>query len=131
MKPRFSPEDVCADFAALLKTYRVKTVIGDRFGGEFPREAFRRHGVTYEVADRSKRELLRDALALLNSGNLELLDHDVLIQQIVGLERRSGPSGRTVINHSPGAHDDVANVALGIGAVLSTTQVSAIRGCVW
>ena len=36
----FSPEDVVTEFADTLKAYGVKKVMGDRYGGEWPREAF-------------------------------------------------------------------------------------------
>ncbi len=39
--PKFSPDNVCAEFAALLKTYKLSTVVGDRYAGEWPRERFR------------------------------------------------------------------------------------------
>jgi hypothetical protein len=40
--PPFSPEGVVAEMAALLKSYHVTRVTGDRYGGEWPREAFSR-----------------------------------------------------------------------------------------
>jgi hypothetical protein len=40
---------VVEDFARLLSTYQVTTVVGDRYAGEWPREAFRRHGIAYGV----------------------------------------------------------------------------------
>jgi hypothetical protein len=39
--PPFNPSGVVAEAAALLKTYRCSTVTGDRYAGEWPREAFR------------------------------------------------------------------------------------------
>jgi hypothetical protein len=33
-RPPFSPEDVVAEFAALLKSYRITKVQGDRYAGE-------------------------------------------------------------------------------------------------
>jgi len=47
-RPPFSPDAVVDDFAALLKSYRVSRVTGDRYAGEFPRELFRRHGIAYD-----------------------------------------------------------------------------------
>ena len=40
VKPPFSPEGVVAEFADLLKTYRITKVRGDRYAGEWPREQF-------------------------------------------------------------------------------------------
>ena len=41
----FSPEATCAEYAELLRRYRISTVYGDRYAGEWPREQFRKHGV--------------------------------------------------------------------------------------
>jgi hypothetical protein len=61
--PPFNPSGVVADAAALLKTYHCNTVTGDRYAGEWPREAFRSHGIEYAVAelDRSRLYLLGTA----------------------------------------------------------------------
>ena len=58
---------VVDDFAALLKSYRVSRVTGNRYAGEFPRELFRKHGIAYDLAKQTKSELFRDLLPLLNS----------------------------------------------------------------
>lgn len=113
-KPPFSPDQVVSDFADLLKRYRVKTVTGDRYAGEWPRERFRVHGIHYKTADKPKSDLYRDFLPLLNSGQVELLDNETLVNQIVNLERRTGRSGKDSIDHAPGQHDDIANVAAGV-----------------
>ena len=61
-RPPFSPDAVVHDFAALLKSYRVSRVTGDRYAGEFPRELFRKHGIAYDLAKQTKSELFRDLL---------------------------------------------------------------------
>jgi hypothetical protein len=96
-----------------LKSYGIRKVAGDRYGGEWPRERFRVHGVEYVVAEKTKSDIYRDLLPLLNSGNVELLDLPRLAAQLVGLERRTARSGKDSIDHAPGAHDDVANAVAG------------------
>jgi hypothetical protein len=115
--PPFSPGAVCAEYAATLKKYRVTSVIGDKYSGQFVIEQFGKHGVFYEPAARSKSELYGDLVAVINSGAVDLLDNAKLIGQLVGLERRSRAGGRDQIDHAPGGHDDLANAAA--GAVLS------------
>ena len=112
-KPPFSPEDVVTEFAAVLKSYGLSSVTGDRYGGEWPRERFRVHGITYDLSERTKAAIYLDALPLLNSRKIELLEHRTLISQLCGLERRTARGGRDSIDHAPGAHDDLANAALG------------------
>ena len=87
-RPPFSPEAVVAEFAETLQAYRVDKVTGDHWGGEFVREPFRSHGITDELSEKPKSDIYRDALALLNSGKVELLDLPRLAAQLCSLERR-------------------------------------------
>ncbi|KQT60368.1 MULTISPECIES: hypothetical protein [unclassified Aureimonas] len=121
-KPPLSPENVVAEYAALLKSYGVHKVTGDRYAGEWPPEAFRRHEITFEQSAKPKSDLYRDLLPAVNSGNVDLLDHPRLIAQLVGLERRTSRGGRDSIDHAPKAHDDVANAAAGVLVSLVGTQ---------
>jgi hypothetical protein len=79
VRPPFSPSAVVDDFAVLLKNYRVRKVDGDHYGGEFVKESFRRHGISYDVCKQPKSELFRDMLPLLNSGHITLPRHDPLM----------------------------------------------------
>ncbi|WP_421621777.1 hypothetical protein [Alkalilimnicola ehrlichii] len=112
-KPPFSPEAVVKDFAGLLKEYRITKVVGDRYGGEFPRELFRKQGIAYKLSDRPKRDLYRDMLPLLNSGRVELLDNGRLQNELTSLERRTSRAGKDSIDHPPNGHDDVVNSVAG------------------
>ena len=113
-RPKFNPDAVVAEFAALLKTYRVTKITGDHWGGEFVRQPFRNAGILYEKSDRTKSVIYLESLAALNSEKLDLLDDQKMIVQICGLERRTARGGKDSIDHSPGAHDDVANAVLGV-----------------
>ncbi|WP_334539576.1 terminase large subunit domain-containing protein [Bradyrhizobium sp. AZCC 1708] len=113
VRPPFSPESVVAEFAQVLRSYRVTRVTGDRYAGEWPREQFRKHGISFDVSAKPKSDLYRDVLPLLNSRRVELLDQAKLTNQFVGLERRTARGGRDSIDHAPGAHDDLCNAAAG------------------
>ena len=112
-KPPFSPEDVVTEFAAVLKSYGITKVQGDRYAGEWPRERFLVHGIAYEPAAKPKSDLYRDLLPLLNGHRVELLDLPRLGTQLCGLERRTARGGRDSIDHAPGAHDDLCNAVAG------------------
>jgi hypothetical protein len=116
-RPPFSPEQVIGDFAALLKSYRIASVTGDHYAGEFPRELFRKHGISYELATLTKSELFRDFLPLLNSVRVTLPHHDRLLSQIVSLERRVSAVGKDTITHPPNGHDDLANAVAGAASL--------------
>lgn len=112
-KPPFSPEDTTAEFCQLLKAYRISRVQGDRYAGEWPREQFRKGGITYECSAKPKSDLYRDMMPLINSGKVDLLEHDRLQTQLISLERRTSRGGRDSIDHPPGGHDDIANAVAG------------------
>jgi hypothetical protein len=113
-KPPFNPSGVAAECAELLAAYRILRVIGDRYAGEWPREAFREHGVSYDLADRVKSELYLGLLAHINGARLELPDDPALLAELRMLERRRGPSGKDRVDHPGGRHDDRANSVAGL-----------------
>ena len=109
----FSPDGVVFDFVAVARSYAIASIRGDRYAGLWPRERFAVHGVEYVVAEKTKSELYRDLLPLLNSGRIELLDNPRVVSQLVGLERRTARGGRDSVDHPPGAHDDLINAVAG------------------
>jgi hypothetical protein len=126
-RPPFSPDAVVREFAATLRGYRIGRVVGDRYAGEWPREAFQRRGVTYEPAEMVKSGIYLAFLPLINSGRINLLDHPRLVSQLCSLERRTARGGRDSIDHAPGAHDDLANAAAGalvMASVRSPMRIS-------
>jgi hypothetical protein len=130
IRPPFSPDAVVTEFADLLKTYRVQRVTGDRYAGEWPRERFKVHGITYEPSEKTKSQNYSETLPLLNSGRVELLDLPRLTAQICGLERRTARGGRDSIDHAPGGHDDLANAAAG-ALVLAGGRSKAESWAAW
>ena len=121
-KPPFSPESVVAEFAGVLKQYRVSTVTGDRYAGEWPRERFSVNGITYRVADKNRSELYLAFLPLLNSGRVDLLDNQPMVAQFVGLERRTSRAGKDTVDHQKGSHDDIANSVAGAVVTVALRQ---------
>ena len=120
-RPPFLPEAVIAEYAAVLKSYRCSKVVGDRYGGEFPREQFQKRGVRYEVSAKVKSELYVDFLPLLNSGSVLLPRSDRLVSQLASLERTSARgTGKDSIDHPRDQHDDLANVVAGAATLART-----------
>ena len=113
VRPPFSPEQVCAEFASFLRRYGIATATADRWAGQFPVEQMAKYGVTVKPSAKAKSDIYKEFLPLLNSGNVELLDLPRLLAQVAGLERRVARGGRDSIDHAPGSHDDVANAAAG------------------
>jgi len=122
--PPFSPDDVVAEYSELMKKYSVYKVTGDRYGGEWPRERFERHGIYYEVSKRFKSQLYSEFLPLINTGKVVLLDNDKMIRQFASLIRRKTSSGRETIDHPPKGQDDLANVVA--GSVVESGTVTSV-----
>ncbi|CAN7208840.1 hypothetical protein LJR225_000722 [Phenylobacterium sp. LjRoot225] len=118
-KPPFAPESVVAEFADTLKLYGVSRITGDRYAGEWPREQFRKRGISYELAEKPRSDLYLNLLPSLNSGTVALPDHAKLVNQLVGLERRVARGGRESIDHAPNGHDDIANSVAGVVHLLT------------
>jgi hypothetical protein len=114
----FSPESAVTQFASDLKRYRVSTVVGDRYAGEWPREQFQKRGIEYRTAELTRSELYLELLPALMSGRVELLRNARLVAQLVSLERRTARSGKDSVDHAPGGHDDLANSVAGVMALV-------------
>ncbi|MGV3518938.1 hypothetical protein [Luteitalea sp.] len=132
VRPRFSPDDTVQAFVGHLQAYRISTVVGDRYAGEWARQPFDRRGVRYNLAEQNRSELYLGLLPVLTSGRVRLLKDERLALQLTALERRTSAVGRDSINHPPGGHDDLANVVAGVVCGLEQKRqmgpmVSAVR----
>jgi len=113
VRPPFSPEQVCQQFAQELKRYGSRRVFSDTYAAEWPREQFAKLGIAVEPSPLTRSELYLELLPAINSGGCELLDNARLLTQLVNLERRTGRSGKDAVDHPRGGHDDLANAAAG------------------
>lgn len=103
---------------------------GDRYAGEWPREAFRAHEIVYEVSDQAKSELYLNFLPQLMNGAALLLDNPRLIAQLSRLERRTSRVGRDFVDHARSGHDDTANACAGAmvhAAPTTTTRIEKLQ----
>ncbi|MDU8946643.1 hypothetical protein [Ovoidimarina sediminis] len=126
-----SPARIVEEYARILQSYGIRRVTGDRYAGRWPRDEFGRHGISYDVSDQDRSALYGELLSALSSGRVELPPDQKLARQLIGLERRTGRSGRDIIDHPPGAHDDLANAVAGAVAIIDQNtfrKVPAITG---
>ena len=117
-QPPFKPSETLKEFANILNVYRVSKVVGDRYAGDFPAEAFSKAGIRFEATEHSKSQIYKAVLPLITSGRVELLDKPTLRNQLLNLERKS-KGGRDSIDHVRSAKDDVANAVCGLLVYLS------------
>lgn len=111
--PPLSPDAVTAEFAEILKAYRLSEVTGDRYGAAWVTERFQKNGITYKASDRSRSEIYQATLPLIMEGNIRLLDQKKMLSQFAALERRVNKGGKDSINHPTGGNDDVCNAVAG------------------
>ena len=132
-RPPFSPAQVIADIASLLRSYRISTATSDRYAGVFPIELFRNNGIVVRHSDKPKSDIYRELPPLLRSGRVDLLDNARLAAQLIALERRVARGGKESIDHPahPGAHDDLANAAAGAITLAAGTIARGRVGILW
>ncbi len=126
--PPFDPQRVVAEFAAVLKGYRVNVVTGDRYAAAWVQTQFAAHGIGYVASDLDKSSIYLAALPLFAQHGVALLDHPRLLTELRLLERRPRMGGKPdLVDHPPRQTDDVANAALG-SLVLASRTASVGRG---
>jgi hypothetical protein len=113
VRPPFSPDEVVAEFAKVIRRYQLTKCTGDRYAGEWVSQSFKNAGVQYVPSELSRSEIYSELLPLLNSRRIELLDNPCCLSQLTNLERRTGSSGKDTIDHGQGGRDDLINAAAG------------------
>jgi hypothetical protein len=115
-RPRFVPAAVVAEFAAILRLFKITEVQGDGFAGGFHADEWANHQIKFVACERTTSENYLALLPLmLQPGRVRLCDSAVLRQQLAGLERRVHAGVRESVSHAQtqSAHDDVAASAAG------------------
>jgi hypothetical protein len=115
-KPRFVASAVVAEFAAILRQYRITEVWGDAFAGGFHADAWADNKIRFKPAERTTSENYLALLPLLTQpGRTRLLHDHTLRHQLAGLERRVHAGDRESVSHADmrTAHDDVSAAAAG------------------
>jgi hypothetical protein len=107
-----SPEEVTQEFCGILKRFGISEVTSDKYAANWSSDAYQRLGIVHRPSERNRSEIYLNFLPAVLSGQVELLDVPKLKSQLVGLERRCGRN-QDLIDHGPGAHDDLSNAAAG------------------
>jgi hypothetical protein len=126
IKAPFQPSEAVAQISAVLKSYNLSSVTGDRYAAQFTVDAFAQCGIKYVASERDRSTIYTDVLPAFGSGQVRLLDNPRLITQLAALERKTHPGGRDKIDHPRGQRDDVANAACG-ALVLAVTKSKVRR----
>ena len=111
--PPFDPRTVAHEYAQLSRDYGCTKIIGDNFAGEWVAAAFRDAGATYERCLLTKSQLYLEALPAFNRGAIAIPNHEQLLRELRGLERRVHRSGKDTVDHGSRGSDDYANAVCG------------------
>jgi hypothetical protein len=112
-QPRFVTADVIRDYIALLRTYRIDTIMSDDYGGGHYADEWRRGGMKFRDCPLKKSDIYVAALALLEAKRGLVLDYSKYRTQAAALERRI-VGGNEVIDHPASSHDDIVNAIAGV-----------------
>lgn len=130
--PKFNPQEVTGELAAIARSYGCRKVTGDNYSGEWVRDAWGACGISYERSDLSASELYKESIPLFAREQASIPDHPILIRELRQLERRTSRMGKDCITHPAGQHDDFANSLAGCMRIARARGpgcfVSAIRG---
>jgi hypothetical protein len=118
----FDPESTVEEFAALLRSYGVTQVTGDRYSGQWCQQSFEKRKIKYVPSETPKSGLYTDLLPKLMAKRMRLVDNTRLVNQLASLERRTARGGRDSIDHPPSGHDDLANAIAGLATVASAPR---------
>jgi hypothetical protein len=123
------PVQVAKEVAEFLQRYGLTTAHADQYGAELARSIYQEAGVALIPAEVNRSEAYLHALPLFTSGRIEIPDDPVLRTELLGLERRTGRSGKDAVDHHPGAgsHDDLANAVALAAHVANVTGATPLR----
>lgn len=112
-----NPHSIIALMAEALRKFRIRTVVGDNYSGEFAASAFKVQGFRYQKCSIPKSQLFLELIPTICSQAIELLDDGVLINQLANLERHVRSGGKDFITHPPNQFDDVGNAIAGVSFI--------------
>jgi Phage Terminase len=113
------PQQVTEEYAALLKEYGIREIVGDYYSAGWVTSASQKCGVRYVKSALAKSDIYLECAPLFTRGLIRLPDHPKLIRELRLLERHAHRSGRDTIDHGKTGHDDYANACCGVLRELS------------
>ena len=112
-RPPFDPQQAVEEFSTFLKSFRIGSVIGDNYSGEWVAAAFAKHNIDYRPAEKPKSALYTEVLPLWSRGQITIPDYPPLLRELRLLERKTHRGGRDSVDHPPRGSDDLANAVCG------------------
>jgi len=107
------PAQAAAEFAALAKQYRIRTIWGDNYAKEWVAGAYRAAGLEYRKSPLIKSDLYLEGQVLFARGLVNIPPDTNLLRELRLLERRVARSGKDSVDHGIAGTDDFANALFG------------------
>jgi hypothetical protein len=121
--PPFDPSSVVAEYAALLREYRIHEIVGDAYAAEWVATAFSKDaGIRYRRSELNKSQLYLEGLPVFTRRTLRLPDHPRLLRELRLLERRTHVGGKDTVDHGRTGADDLANATFGSITLAATKK---------
>jgi hypothetical protein len=120
-KAPFNPDDVCREFAEILKAYRVHEATADRYAGVWPTANFQKYGIAIKMSEMDKSQIYLEVQPLFAMGKIEIPNDERILIQFQNLERKIRTGGHDAVDHAPGMKDDVCN-AISLAACLANQR---------
>ena len=119
------------EFAALLREYRVSSVVGDNFAQEWVQAAWSSCNMRYVRAEEPKSVIYLETLPLWSRGLVSIPEHKRLLRELRLLERHTHRSGRDTVDHGKNGSDDYSNAVCGVLRKMSNhLGYDLFNGCV-
>jgi hypothetical protein len=115
--PPFDPKSVVAEFADLLREYRIRECVGDNYAAGWVEGEFKTAGIKYLRSELPKGRLYIDGRPAFTRRTVSLPDHPRLLRELRLLERRVHVGGRDSVDHGRTGSDDYANSVFGVISV--------------
>jgi hypothetical protein len=110
----FDVETAVSRCALVLKAFGLVTAQADRYAGQWPAQAFQRHGINLLPCELTRSQIYSETAPLFMGRLVSLIDDPRLEVELRGLERSPKSGGRPdSIDHGRGAHDDRINAVCG------------------
>jgi hypothetical protein len=122
---------VTGEFSALIQEYgfgikKIREVHGDNYSAEWVAQAWQSAGFRYVRSELTTSGLYLEGLPLFMRGAVSIPEHKRLIRELRLLERRTSRTGRDIVDHGRGGHDDYA--ASLFGATYLTNKSTIVGG---
>jgi hypothetical protein len=100
---------VVKEICDILRAYSLTSIVGDRYAGQWVRQAFSENGISYQESESDKSAAYLSLEPQFAQGRIELLDHPRMVRELKTLERRPRSGGKIIVDHPLRFHDDYSN----------------------